>query len=836
MQLNPAVQSPESADGSALTELSVGGMNCQSCVRHVTEAIESVPGVRQATVDLDRGRASVRWEEGSRRDLDGVARAVRQAGYEPKADPIQSELQISGMTCSNCVQRVTKALQNVSGVERAVVNLDQGRATIHWKANCSGNPQALIDAVAASGYRANLVRPDSGETAKQRKWSPLAGWEFNVTVGSAVTIVLMLAEWGLRVGMERWYHWLAFALVLPVQALCGARFYRGAWMQIRVGSSNMDTLVALGSTTAFGYSVWALFSGWQGHLFFMESAAIITLVSLGHWIETKVSARAAKTLRGLLNLAPQTARLLAPNGLETVVPVSQLQVGDQIVIKPGDRIATDAEVIDGVSAIDEAMLTGESVPVEKHKGSKTFGGTVNLHGWLLARVTATGQSTALAQIIAVVQRAQTSRANIQKLGDRVSSIFVPIVILIAIVTGLWWGLAPESALTVSRWLEPLLWHAHHPSGRLAAAIYHAAAVLIIACPCAMGLATPVAIMAGTNVAAERGILIRDGIALEKTGQITSILFDKTGTLTEGKVAVAAIDDLLESHLQSVGLHKIAASIAKPSLHPLSQAIATLSHATIPTVEWQELRGLGVQTRLQSDVGGLSETIFRLGSMRWLRESGIDFAPQARFIEEWSAKGATVLGLSADQRLLGLFALRDPVKAAGAEVIAQLRRQGKKVHMVTGDNKPTALAIARVVGIEEGDVFAEVRPDAKAEIVRQLQERGERVAFIGDGINDAPALEQADLGIAVSRATDIAREAADMILLKSDIHGIPEALNLAQATLRTIKQNLFWAFFYNAAGVPLAALGFMSPILSALAMGLSDLIVIGNALRLRRWRG
>lgn len=745
-----------------------------------------------------------------------------------------SEFVVRGMTCNNCARHVAQAIQSVPGVASVDINLEQEHATVRWQRNFPRDEQSLIKVIKEAGFEAEPAEARSGQTDR-KAWSPLVGWKFNVVVGSLVTAPLMLAEWAFQLGMAPWYQWVAFVLVLPLQVFGGARFYRGAWNQLKVGSSNMDTLVALGSTTAFGYSVWGLFSRWPGHLFFMESAAIITLISVGHWIETRVSARAASSLRALLNLAPQTARLLALNGIETQVPVSQLKIDDRIILKPGDRVPTDSEVIEGLSSIDESMLTGESVPVDKAKGAKAYAGTSNLQGWLLARVTATGEATALAQIIAVVQRAQNSRANIQKLGDRVSSIFVPVVVLVAVGTGLWWGLAPASALGVSQWLEGFLWPAHHPGGPLAAAIYHAAAVLIIACPCAMGLATPVAIMAGANVASERGILIRDGVALEKTGRLTAVLFDKTGTLTHGKLKVSGVDDFLDESQKAIGLHRIAASLAKPSMHPLSQAVATLSDVTSPTIDWQEVRGSGVQSRLQMDDPLLSAATLRLGSLNWLRETGVESLANSDFVETWSERGATILGLAADQRLLGLFALQDTVKSGAAEVIAQLTRQGKTIYLVTGDNKLTAGAVADQLGIQRANVFAEIRPEQKAGIVKQLQERGERVAFIGDGINDAPALEQSDLGVAVSRASDVAREAADIILLKSDIQAIPEALDLAQATLRTIKQNLFWAFFYNAVGVPLAMFGLVSPIFSALAMGLSDLIVIGNALRLRRWK-
>ena len=649
----------------------------------------------------------------------------------------------------------------------------------------------------------------------------------------------MLGEWAFRLGVERWFQWTAFALALPVQVVCGARFYVGAWRQLRAGSSNMDTLVALGSTTAFGFSAWALFTGWHGHLYFMEAAAIITLISVGHWLEARMSARAASSLKALLNLAPQTARRLDASGAESEVPVAELKTDDRVALRPGDRVPVDGEVLEGQSAVDEAMLTGESLPVEKTPGAKLYGGTVNQNGRLVFRVTATGDATALAQIIAVVQRAQSSRANIQKLGDQVSAVFVPIVVLVALGTGLWWGLGYDSALRAATTLLPFLKPEHFPASPLAAAFIHAAGVLIVACPCAMGLATPAAIMAGVNAAARRGILIRDGAALEKSGRITAVLFDKTGTLTEGKLAVAAVHEVKAS---AERVKELAAALAAPSNHPLSRAIAAAGsrrreeadgassgriRLLTSAATWNEVRGAGIEA---TSAG----TVLRLGSLRWLAESGVS-AEQNPFVSEWTSQGATVLGLARGSELLALFALRDQLKAHAAEVVAGLQRQGKTVFLVTGDNAQTAAAIAAQAGLPKENVFAEIRPEQKAGIVQQLQARGQRVAFVGDGINDAPALEQADLGIAVARASDVAREAADIILLQSDIQAIPEALGLAQATLRTIKQNLFWAFFYNAAAVPLAALGLLSPVLCAAAMGLSDVLVIGNALRLRAWR-
>ncbi len=740
------------------------------------------------------------------------------------------ELEVSGMTCGNCARHVTQAIQGVAGVQSAIVSLEGHSARVRWQPDAEQNLDAVIKAVEEEGYGAKPLESKPRETGE----SKLAGWRVNVLLGVPVTVLLMLGEWGFHLETLRWFQWVSFVLAGLVQVLAGARFYRGAWLQLKAGSSNMDTLVALGSTTAFGYSTWALFSGHPGHLYFMEAASIITLISLGHWMESRISVRASSALRKLLNLAPAMARRRALDGTETEVPVADLLSGDMVILRPGDHVPTDGVVTEGESAVDESMLTGESVPADKAKGALVYAGTVNLNGRLAMRVTATGEDTALAHIIAAVQRAQSSRADIQRVGDRVSSVFVPIVVIIALAAGLWWGLAPDSARAAHHWLAQFLSFAHAPEGTLGAAFIIASAVLIIACPCAMGLATPAAIMAGSNAAAQRGILIRDGVALEKAGRITAVVFDKTGTLTIGRPELAKT--WVPQGISEPDALALAASLACNSTHPVSRAVGTATASVVALTEWREVQGAGVQAKADVNAPNANApTEVRLGSLRWLREIGVDFSAADAFVQQWSKEGATMVALAAGQSLLAVFAVKDTVKPGAVEVVRQLRAQGLTTYLVTGDNPKTGAAIARQAGIAAEHVFAEVRPEQKAEFVLKLQREGQRVAFVGDGINDAPALEQADLGIAVSRASDIAREAADVILLKSEIQAVPESIGLARATLRTIKQNLFWAFFYNAAGIPLAALGFMSPILCAAAMGLSDLVVIGNALRLTRWR-
>lgn len=724
-----------------------------------------------------------------------------------------TEFLIDGMTCSNCAQSVTSAIQSVPEVGSARVSLNNNTAVVRW--NSAKNVPAVLQAVKDAGYEAKEIF-DSDDMPAHHHWQG-APW-----LGIVVTAFLMAGEWIFQIADTRWFQWISFVLAGAVQIFAGAQFYRGAWRQLKIGSSNMDTLVALGSTTAFGYSTWAFLSGAGGHLYFMEAAAIITLISLGHWIEAKVSDKAEGALKSLLNLAPQTARKTSNPAQD--VPVSELKIDDEILLRPGDHVPVDGMVIEGQSAVDESMLTGESIPINKEPGGELFAGTVNMNGRLTMRITATGEETALARVIAAVQRAQTSRADIQRLADRVSGIFVPVVVAIAIAAGLWWGLAPESANGVHHLLAAVLWHSHVPA-RSAAGFIIAAAVLIIACPCAMGLATPVAIMAGANAAARRGILIRDGIALEKAGKISALIFDKTGTLTMGKPEVADIREIRNS---GYNIQSLAASLARNSSHPISHAIAKISNEKVELTNWSEVPGSGIEANMSSGKA-------RLGSLLWLRENSVDLAQGEKFILEYSSRGSTVVGLAMETMLLGLFELSDAVQPNAETVIKQLQRQGLKTFLVTGDNSRSAAAIARQTGIDEKNVLAEVRPNQKAEFVQKLQRDGHRVAFVGDGINDAPALTQADLGIAVSRASDIAREAADVILLKSEISSVPEALELARATLRTIKQNLFWAFFYNSLGVPLAALGFVSPVFCAAAMGVSDLIVIGNALLLLRRR-
>jgi P-type Cu+ transporter len=739
---------------------------------------------------------------------------------------------VEGMTCSNCVRHVTQAIQALPGVAAVRVDLERGQARVRWSAESAPDSASVVRAVQAAGFDARVESDTASSHAGPA--SSMNGWRLNVVLGFLVLIPLAIGEWSTNWHAQPWFRWTSLGLASLVQIFAGARFYRGAIMQLRHGNSNMDTLVALGSSTAFGYSAWSLIAGQSTHLFFLESVAIITLISAGHWLESQATQKAAHAIRGLFKLAPPTCRRLKLDRAETETPVEHLKLGDEVVLRPGDRVPVDGEVIEGASAVDESMITGESVPVDKTRGARLYAGTLNVNGRMVFRVTATGEATALAQIVAAVEKCQTSRAEIQRLGDRVSSIFVPVVLVIALATAGWWGFFPEQAQALLMKLSAWLWPLHWPeSGR--AALF-AAGVLIVACPCAMGLATPAALMIAAQVAARRGILIRDGVALEKSGNITMVVFDKTGTLTTGTMQVVGILSAPNAPLSPEQMKALAAALGHPSKHPISQALTRQSGRFPALAHWEEVRGSGVTGRLADDLGGLvhSTPLFQ-GSEAWLTENEVDLGPLRSQVQEWRSQGATVVGLAAGRTLLAWFALQDQLKPRAAEVIATLRQQGKQVAIISGDARATVQSIARQLHVDPTHAFAEVRPEKKSALVQQLQDQGEHVAFVGDGINDAPALEQADLGVAVSQASDLARESADLILLNSDIQAFPEALSLAQATLRTIKQNLFWAFFYNAAAIPLAAVGFLSPILCALAMALSDLIVIGNSLRLHWWR-
>ena len=719
-------------------------------------------------------------------------------------------LSIEGMTCASCVARVEKALKKVPGVSSAEVNLATETAEVRL-AGAGADVAALTAAVAGAGYAAHAVLEEDGSAAGPGAEPQNAWWPVALSAALSLPLVIPMiatlfgADWTLP-------GWLQLAVATPVQFWLGARFYRSGWKAVKARAGNMDLLVALGTSAGYGLSVYLLFkhaAHGMPHLYFEASAVVITLVLLGKWLETRAKRQTTAAIRALKALRPETARVRR-QGNEFEIPAGQVVKGDLVVIRPGERIPVDGVVLEGASEVDESLITGESLPVAKHAGDKVTGGAVNAEGLLLVTTTAVGAESTLSRIVRLVESAQAKKAPIQRLVDQVSEVFVPIVIGIALLTLLGWGLA---------------------TGNWEAAVLNAVAVLVIACPCALGLATPTAIMAGTGVAARRGILIKDAEALEVAHNVRVVAFDKTGTLTQGKpelVAAEAVDG------DRKALLAVAGAIQAGSEHTLARAVletARLEGVQLPSASGvRAIAGRGMAAVVQGRE-------LRLGSTRLMDELHVGLGPLSGLAADLARQGRTVswvADVSGQPTLLGLLAFGDAVKPTAADAIAKLRALDVRSVLVTGDNLGSAQAVAAQLGIEE--VRAEVLPEDKARIVAQLQAGGDRVAMVGDGINDAPALAAADVGIAMSTGTDVAMHAAGITLMRGDPSLVADAIDISRRTYAKIRQNLFWAFVYNLVGVPLAAFGLLSPMIAGAAMALSSVSVVTNALMLRNWKG
>lgn len=717
------------------------------------------------------------------------------------------ELSIQGMTCAGCAARVDKVLNNLPGIE-ATVNLAAEKARVLITREQT-TLDGVIAAIEKAGYRARTIEESGREAEKalreQAYRQELRSFWFSValTLPLVVQMILMLVLRQEHVDIIP--RIVQMALATPVQFWIGRRFYIGAWHTLRGGAANMDVLIALGTSMAYFYSaIVTALSLHQHHVYFEASAAIITLVLLGKLLEAKAKGRTSAAIEQLLKLQPRTARV-ERNGTIIEVSANELQIGDIFIVRPGERVPVDGSVIEGLSSVNESMLTGESLPVGKDPGKKVFAGTQNHQGMLKCQATGVGSRTVLAAIIRLVEEAQGTKAPIQRLADVISGIFVPVVVLIGIATfGFWW------------WV----------SGDFTTALINSVAVLVIACPCALGLATPTAIMVGTGRGALAGVLVRNAAALERAEKLRTLIVDKTGTLTEGRPAVS--DTLPAPGVTRKRLLQVAASLEQGSEHPL--ALAVLSAARTeglqpdPVSEFRAIPGKGVQAKLSD------ETICRAGSPQFLKEVGVS-ADQAPLNSLYS-RGKTAVGVSAGNQFLGWLAIADPIRPNSAKAIARLKEMNIDVVMLTGDNQATAKTIAETLGIEQ--YRAEVLPENKAEEVKSLRQKGQLVGMAGDGINDAPALAAADVSFAIGSGSDVAIEAADITLMTNDLTGAVDAIRLSRATLAKIRQNLFFAFFYNILGIPLAALGKLDPVIAGAAMAMSSVSVVTNSLLLKRW--
>lgn len=820
-------------------EIPIAGMTCEQCTGTVRRALERLPGVRSAAVDLGRGLAEVKAEPG-RIDRDTIRRAVEAAGYsvpngdtpgatptlvsigmmpqrvneEPRITPTSPateewNLSIGGMHCASCVGRVEAALSGVPGVDEARVNLATERASVVVDPS-RVDEKVLSAAVAAAGYEARRdeLLPGSGADVLRRERERQVGiWRNRLVAGVVLTLPLVVLGYlpVHALGLHTPVGWIMLPIATAVQVYLGAPYMRGAWVRLKQGSSNMDTLIALGTGTAYGFSLYQLLAGdpHQAH-FFMDAGIILTLITLGKFLEARSKGAAGAAVERLLDLAPKTARVVR-DGTETEVPLTRVRRGDTVRVRPGETIPVDGSVLDGESGVDESMLTGESLPVDKKPGDRVTGATVNGDGTLLIEAQRLGSESALEGIVRVVRDAQASKAGVQRLADTIASWFVPIVLVIAALTALGWGLVGGS------------WEA----GAL-----NAAAVLIIACPCALGLATPMAVAVATGRGARAGLLVREASAFERLDRLSAVVLDKTGTVTLGKPSVAAVFVPSGRETDRKALLKLAAAAESPSEHPLARALAPFADPRSEVTAFQAVRGAGVRAKVDGQP-------VMVGSETLLQGSGVDTSRLRDATTVWEGQARTVLRVAAGGVALGAIALADSLKPHAREVVERLERDGAEVFLVTGDNPATAQAIASELGLATSRVFAGVSPEGKAEILDRLRERtrGGSVAMVGDGLNDAPALAAADIGIALGTGTDLAKAVADVVIATGDLRAVPRALRLGRATLTAIRQNLFWAFAYNTIGIPLAAAGLFGrygPMIAALAMSLSSVTVVARS--------
>ncbi|OCA88207.1 copper-translocating P-type ATPase [Bacillus sp. FJAT-27225] len=796
------------------TTMQITGMTCAACAVRIEKGLNRLEGVQEANVNLALEKASVKFDPAVT-NLAALESKVRDLGYDVIAE--KKEFDITGMTCAACSTRIEKGLKRMDGVANANVNLALEKATVEYNPSLLSE-RDIIKKVEDLGYGASIK-----EAANEQATADHRQREIEKQTGKFIfSLILSLPLLWSMVGHFSFTSfiyvpdmfmnpWVQLALATPVQFIIGRQFYVGAYKALKNGSANMDVLVALGTSAAYFYSLYLSFAslGSSAHsveLYYETSAVLLTLIILGKLFEAKAKGRSSEAIKKLMGLQAKTA-IVERNGAEVEVSLEEVLVGDIIHVKPGDKIPVDGKIVEGQSAIDESMLTGESVPVDKTVGDEVIGATINKNGFIKIEATKVGRDTALAQIIKVVEEAQGSKAPIQRLADQISGIFVPIVVGIAVVTFLVWYF----------WAEP---------GNFAEALENMIAVLVIACPCALGLATPTSIMAGSGRAAEYGILFKGGEHLEMTHKIDTVILDKTGTVTNGKPVLT--DVILSGTMAENDFLALVGSAERQSEHPLAQAIVQgikeREVAFSSVTAFENIPGFGIKA-------SVSGRDLLIGTRKLMAKHGVNSETAFEKMDALEREGKTAMLVAIDRQYVGIVAVADTIKDTSKAAIKRLKEMGLEVIMITGDNTQTAKAIAAEAGID--NVIAEVLPEGKAEEVKKLQSAGKKVAMVGDGINDAPALAMADIGMAIGTGTDVAMEAADITLIRGDLNSIADAIFMSKLTIRNIKQNLFWAFGYNTLGIPVAALGFLAPWLAGAAMAFSSVSVVLNALRLQK---